>query len=137
MAQPLLTMSAKGVIRDPQEKASWLLAYYLTSNYSQSNIFRGSILSLPKRIQEFDRDVEDLRSKLREDIENLLRPYFDDVSCLVTTSFPEKDDPRAVNATVEVIFTEAGERYSLGRVISVAGNKAFHVMSINNTGIAP
>lgn len=136
MAQPVLTLSTKGVLQDPKDKADRQMAYYLVSNHSQSNMLRDFVLSLPKRIQEFEGDVELLCAKIREDVQNLYRIIFDAIEVTVTPSYPNEADPNEVNLTVQALVTEAGTTYSLGRIINVKGNRTFEIMSINNTGIA-
>jgi len=136
MGQPVLTLSTKGLLQDPQSKADRQMAYYLTTNHSQTNMFRNSILSLPKRIEQFEEDVDLLCSQVREDLQNLYTIIFDAVQITVTPSYPNKEDPNEVNLTVLAMLTEDGVNYSLGRLINVKGNRTFTVMSINNTGNA-
>lgn len=134
MAEQVPSLSAKGWLADPKAKADRLMAYYMTSNYSQTNLFRGEIVSLPKQIQQYGKSATDLRDYIQSDVERLFGAYFDSVSCEVTTDRPDPEDEGRLNITVSAFLTQDGQTYSLGRLIEVNNNIVNRIMDINNTG---
>lgn len=135
MAHDVHSMSLKGVIREPQPKADRLMSYYFTSNYSQSNLFRPHIVSLPRQIQHYGSDILRLCSAVERELTGLLAHYFDQVSCEVRSDLPNPADPARYNLTVSVLLMQDGTTYSLGRLIEVEGNAIKRIMKHNNTGV--
>ncbi len=131
---PVPSLSGKGWIRDAKPKADKLMAYYLTSNFSQTNLFRGEVVSLPKQVQEFNSDPTALRDLIQDDLRRMLGRYFDQVTVEVTTDRPNKEDPARLNITLSVFVTQEGQTYSLGRLIETADGQVSQIMAINNKG---
>lgn len=124
-SQPLPTLDTAGWVTDVAEKAERLLGYFITSDFSQSNIFLGSIQSLPSVIQASASDFLVLRRVVEDQINSLFRPYFQGVSTNVTI------EPNVINGIesdaqytirLELKVTESGITHSLGRLLSVSNS---------------
>ena len=124
-SQPLPTLDTAGWVTDVAEKAERLLGYFITSDFSQSNIFLGNIQSLPSVIQASASDFSVLRRVVEDQINSLFRPYFQGVSTNVTI------EPNVINGIesdaqytirLELKVTESGITHSLGRLLSVSNS---------------
>ncbi len=134
MANAIPSLSGKGWIQDVKPKADKLMAYYLTSNYSQTDLFRGDVVSLPKQVQEHNSDPVALRDLIRADLERLLGRYFDSVTVDVSTDIPNKDDPARLNITLNATVVQDGVSYALGRLIESAQGQVAKIFTLNNEG---
>lgn len=84
----LLSLNQNSVIEDRNAIIDIVLARYYIAQYSQSNIFLGKVRSLSYSIMSSGRDggVDRavLESKIKDDIEALLKPYFSSTDTVVT-----------------------------------------------------
>lgn len=128
----LPTLTASGWVSNIAEKADSAMAYYFTSDFSQSNIWAGQITSLPYEVQLNNSNPQELRLAIEADMKTYLGRYFDTVTCNVSTDLPAADDPTRINVTLDVIVTEGGINYSLGRLIQTVNGKIVSVANINN-----
>lgn len=132
MPAPVPSLSSAGWVQGPAEKADLLFSYYFTSEYSQSLLYQGSVISLPAQVQQMGHDPLELRLLIRKDIERLFQPYFEQVSVEVTTDTPDPADPTRLNITLDCSVVDAGVTYSLGRLISTVNSKILKIKEINN-----
>lgn len=116
------TLSTEGWLSDARLQASYLMKYFLVSDYSQSNDYLGQVKSLPYYIQRGSSNF----FYLQEDIQNALRElfgrHFDDVEAgvkiLTSDDLPEIDKSR-YNIDISIIVTKNGTKYSLGRLLQI------------------
>jgi len=134
MARPLMSLSLKGTIHDPQQKADRLMSYYFTTNRSQSNIFRRHMISLPYQIQSRSGDIRAIQKSVESELQTYLSHYFDSVSAHVRSDIPNREDPGRYNLIVDVILMQDGVSYSLGRLLEVDGSIIKAIIKVNNEG---
>ncbi len=132
MSAKVPTLSAAGWVDHPAEKADQLISYYFVSEASQTHLYPGQVVSLTAQVQEWGHDPLELRQRIRDDMERYLRPYFDEVIIDVTTETPAVDGTNRFNVTLNCIVIDKGERYSLGRLITVVNSKIVRIVDINN-----
>ncbi len=133
MSSPVATLSGAGWVDSLPEKADRLMSYYFVSEASQSQLFNGTIVSLPAQVQAYGHDEQEIRYRVRDDLMRYLAPYFTDVSLDVRTDLPNANDPNRINITVDAIVTEGSQRYSLSRLITTVNSKIVEIVNINNT----
>ena len=84
----LLSLNQNSVIEDRNAIIDIVLARYYVSYRSQSTVFLGQVKSLSYSIMSSGRDGgvnrAILETKVREDVEAMLRPYFDSIQTVVT-----------------------------------------------------
>lgn len=133
-SNPVPSLSTAGWVRDVASKADLLVSHYFISEYSQSALYRTQITSLPRQVQEFGNDENNLRTAVRTEMENYLARYFDVVQVEVTVDKPVPGDPNRINVILSVLITDQGQQYSLGRLISTVNSKIVEIVNINNKG---
>lgn len=126
------TVSTSGWVDNIPEKADRLLSYYFVSDFSQSNLHRGQILSLPAQLQQNGHDPLALRQAMKSELENYFGQHFDSVVVDVDTETPNPQDPNRIQVTVGVIITHQGRQYSLGRLVRTINSTIVDIIDINN-----
>lgn len=128
------TLSSSGFVVQVAEKADRLLSYFFTSEASQSELYNGSIASLPDLIQKFN----DQTTELVKATESLLSAYFsrhfDNVNVIASTNYPQPGDESRTNLTIRVTFVDKGQPYDLGRIVNIVDSKIAKIIHLNNTG---
>lgn len=73
----LHTLSTDGTIKDAVSIVDKVIAYYITSDYSQSNVFLGKVKSFRYRLREHNGDKSDveLRDVIKSDMEFIISRY--------------------------------------------------------------
>jgi len=131
MSVALPSLDTAGWVTDVGEKAERLLAYFLTSDHSQSNAFVGLVQSLPYIIQSYIGNFLFLRGEIERSLNALYRDYFDGCSITVTIEPIVQNGVESeseYSITLAVTVTEAGRNHSLGRILSV-NNKVINRVS--------
>lgn len=134
MPKEVPTLSPQGWLSSPAEKIDRLLSYYFLTHASQSNLFQGSLVSLPKQVQQYGHDPDTLREEIRETLQSYLQPYFDSASVEVAISYPEKDNDRRYDVRLDIVLTQDGERHTAGHLISTLDSVVTRYMAQNNYG---
>lgn len=132
MANPIGTLSAKGWVNEMSIKADYLLSYYFTSQYSQSNLYRGGISSLQYHLQMWGNSPNALTNQLPEAIKNYLSGYFDMVTATVKLVDPTSVDDGRMTIQLSVSVTQDGVTSSLGRLVSYLNSKIVSIFNMNN-----
>lgn len=114
---PLLTVSRKGILRGIAEKADRKLAYYMTSDASQSILYKGSVRSLQSTVQQKGGDRLALEEAVQKDMEALYSGLYDEVTANISVKEQAWDGSQRFDIQIDVIITQDGVRYSLGRLI--------------------
>lgn len=97
----------------PLSQMSKLWEYYQASDYSQSNTFRGRIISLKYTLQT-ETNPERLSKAIQQDIETLYGEFFDGVTPLIEVKELEGE---IVNINIDITCTRNFEEYKLTRAI--------------------
>lgn len=128
------SLSTDGWIDSPVKIADNIFSYFFVSDYSQSYIYAGKIVSLPWLIQAGQGNEQKTAELVQTDLNNLFSSYFTDV--IVSTSIQsDSQAPNNAILTIYVNFTSEGKSYTLGRLIEVVDLTINKITSINNNGV--
>lgn len=130
MVRPVPTLTSTGWLTDIAKRADALMSYYLTSEYSQTSIYKGKVTSLTYHVQQHNSNPEKLQSTVESDLRVYFERYFDSVDLTVTTNLPNPDDPNRVNLQIDVVVYEGEYRYSLGQEIRSANGKVIEIIKL-------
>lgn len=128
------TLSPAGWITNIVDKLDFLITYTFLSNYSQSNIYKGKIVSIQWMIQEYGSDLTRLTSYMTISLEEYFKRYFDEAVVIVERS--KLDDPSSNKVTLSLIVnvTDNGVMYSLAHSVSMANSVFSGYAKLNNEG---
>jgi hypothetical protein len=129
---PVPTLTAKGWATDMETKADMLLSYYFTSQYSQSNLYRGGISSLQYQLQQWGNNPMSLQNYLQTAISTYLSKYFDSANVLITIVDPTSQQDQRMTVQVDARVTQNGVTASLGRLVYFLNATIVSIMNMNN-----
>lgn len=120
-----------GWISSVEKKGEKVLVYFLTSEYSQSVLYPGSIASLQYLVQRFGGDPIELQRQIQEVLQDLMERYFGSVDVSVTVNGMDGDENRLV-IQFSCIIRDAVPEVSLGRRVEVIDGALDKIVAINN-----
>ncbi len=133
----MTTLSSAGVISTLPEIADKSMAYFFASEYSQSNIHRGNVISLPWIVHRFQSDEGELKDELQKRLTTYLERIFEGAEVTVQTSADRGVDEPKYEVRIDAIVFDNGQRYSLGYLIQTSRGEVVNIMNMNNTGTDP
>lgn len=133
---PIATLSLNCWVKSGAAKADYLLAYFLTSNYSQTNLYRGQIASLQWLIFRYGQDPNTLCTQVTATLTKYLQRSYPDgvyVTCTNDANTPT-NTTNLYTLQLVVEISENGQTKSLGRLVNYDGSKVVSIINMNNTG---
>lgn len=131
MSKFIPTLGVAGWINEPEKVADYILSCFLTTDKSQSNIFRQHSDSFQSLLAEFTNDVYGLERRLQDVLSTKLKKTFE----LGTTvnvrveSLPDKPDQFTIN--LEAIVVSEGKEYLVGKLVKTEKSKIVQINDIN------
>lgn len=121
------TVDSSGWLTSPNAIAECILADYAGTNYSQSAVHYGTLLSLSKAIQNNPNDMDGVAIQVRTDLEQMFNNFLYGVE-VQTRSIPQTDENGVesgsrYNLQMGVWYDTSNGRDSLMRAISITDNK--------------
>jgi len=129
------TLTTDGFVQNIGPLADRLLSYFLVSEYSQSNIYYGKISSLAYLVYKYGSDPQQMNIEIQRTLQTYLDRHFDSVTIRVTIEDdPENPDSGQYGLRLDIQVSKDGERYSLGKEVSVINSKLVSLMDTLNNG---
>lgn len=125
------TLSTIGWTTDPAVMFDYAFADFMTSNYSQSVEYVGSIASLPWVIQKTAQNTSALQSIAQQTLENHLTGLFE----VVQVRAEVRDHPTQVGAQQLIFYVGGmvdGKPYNFVRAIENIESKTLQLFELNN-----
>jgi len=111
------TLSRVGFNNSPSAILSKQFEYFLISEYSQSNLYRGKIASLKWILANNDKPV-DVKTNLSKYITTMYENYFDNVNVIIDLT----DSDTSTLYNINVVVTIDDKEYSLLTELNISGN---------------
>lgn len=127
-AYPLLN----GFETEPRKILDLCFSSYLLTDASQSNEFKGDVISLPKRIQLFNGIEDILVEEIRLDLEKIYSRYFEQIDVNVRYKGIDETPEHTVDIYIAVTVVRDGITYDLARTVNVVDSKTFNVVNTLN-----
>lgn len=132
MGEVVPSLSSSGWITELAERADRTMAYYLTSDHSQSELYAGRVVSLQYHIEQFGHSHSLLQQQVNQDLERYFGRYFDRIDLTVSVNGPGENNEDRTELRIECIITEGNQRYSLGKLITTIDSKVIGIFDLNN-----
>jgi len=126
MAKAIPTLNVEGFIKDTDTMVIKLYEYFIVSEYSQSNTFRGNISSL-KYILQSNTDILDIKNEIVNTLETMYGRYFDSVTAIVDVT----EDGSMVNYAIDIIVIDSNNKTN--RLVNVVNTVGDSIININDT----
>lgn len=110
------SLSGNGWLTDPKEQMGYMMAAVLTSDYSQSTIFAGRVVSLPWIVAQNQNNKYVVVEKLQSSLEEMFKRVFDTVTCVVSA---DNGTDVKYNLNIDLSVTKNGKGYSLLSVANI------------------
>lgn len=130
MAKKIPTLTPKGFVDAIADKGDAAMVNFYVSQYSQSNLYRGSNRPLAYLVQQYGSNSIAMAEALEIELTSYLNRLFDFASIEAEGT----EDGDRINLRIDVIIRDDGKEYSLGHEIMTANSKIIDVIDINNTG---
>lgn len=139
MGAPYPSLSSAGFISETYKKADRIMSTFFTSEFSQSNFYRGKISSLQYLVKSHGKEPNVLALKVQEMLTALFNRYFNDTlreSVTITVTSKDVDDStdNRYKLNVDAVLVVDSIPYSLGRILDVENSLIKNIFEINNTG---
>lgn len=125
-------MTLGGVITDPQAGLNYIMSCFFFSKYSQTDIYRGNVISLSKIVQQHGDNTVDVATEIERSLQTLLQRYFQ-VAVVEARAF---DDGANIEVSIQGhVITEdsTGERrLDLGYSLSAADGTFKNIVDVLN-----
>lgn len=133
---PAPTMSLQGFVTDLAGKLDNLLADFFTSDFNQTQLYPGTVVSFYELVQRVGGDAQKLIPLLQQAITTFLTPYYRTVQVEVQAQTPLDLDP---SIRVELIMSIALSDVSGGvgayqRLLVADDSKMSQIIKLNNEG---
>jgi len=115
-----------------ENKADYALSCFLTSEYSQSDLYYGKIASLPYLVQRYSNDPIELQSAARDSLEGLIQRYFGEENAVEVNVTEDSDKPGQLTIRFNCIIRENNRSYSLGKQVETLNGRVTRIAKINN-----
>lgn len=131
---PVPTLSSKGLVTQPYTKADHLFSYFLVSQASQTNMFKGHVSSLTYLVQYHAGDENGLKEAVRQSLFTLFNDFFETVAIDVEIKEPvsaaEKD--KRFDLRMVVTFNQEGKPYNMARLAFIENSRVINIVNENN-----
>lgn len=133
MVIPVPTLSTQGWVTDLAGKIDTLLAHYISSDYEQSNTFKGSISNLQYLIEQHSGDPLSTADSIARSVQTYLGRYYENVIAEAKFSLiDEKESRSTVKITLSLNFTEEGVTHTANRLLTYFNGKFKEITETNN-----
>lgn len=109
MSSAIYSCSTDGIISEPSMVLERAYAYYLASDYDQTNIYYGNVTSFKKLLSTYSDDHDNLKLEMERSLETYMKNFFSDA--IVNVTIAEK------NLSTEIEVTDDnGDKHRLSDV---------------------
>ncbi len=114
MAPILPTLTSVGWLKNPKDIMGTLFANALVSDYSQSNIYQGTITSISYIVFTHQNNIDALTTALRDQLEKYYSRYFDNTLTVETASSINSNGKYTISCNISAIAN--GELLALATI---------------------
>lgn len=125
------TLSSAGWVNDAVSMGVKLMDYFLVSEHSQSQLYRGDITSMTHLVQQYGSEPTQLAEQTRTQLQNYLSRYFDQVQVNTTSDKLDSATGR-YNLTIDVLLSKDGRQHSLGRLLEIGESQVLSVSDVTH-----
>ena len=126
------SLGTEGWLKDPESVADELLSSFLTTNTSQSTLFRQHNKSLQYILQEFSGDMLGLETELHKVLTSKLTSVFGDSASIIIEVESDEAKPDQFSIKFNSTVNVKGREYVIGKLVNFANSKVLQITNINN-----
>lgn len=128
----LPSLSDDGWVNGSIRTADYLFSHFLLSDFSQSYIYNGFVVSFPYILQNTQGNMIDTVDQTNRALETYFTKYFNNVVVEVT-EIPNEAEPSAASISIYVRFTDTtGKEFVLGKLLELNNTIVKKIIDLNN-----
>jgi hypothetical protein len=126
------TMSIKGWIDHPEDKADYVISCFMESNYSMSVLHRDQNISLQYLLKVYANRMLDLETRLQDELDAKLKASFNEQSNANVTVVEDPENPNqyTINFTGYVVTAE--KTFTVGWMVQFQDSRVLKIAKLNN-----
>lgn len=132
MPKAIPTLSSLGWVSSIEQKADFILSYFITSEHSQSYTHWGSVSSLPFLVQRYGDSEVELENKCKEVLTGVMDRTFDQVVSTNVSVTTADDRSGQLSIHFHCVVNEEGREHSLGRKVKFLNSRLVSIAELNN-----
>lgn len=133
---PAPTMSDRGWVTNPGEKADFLLSWFYESDAAQTYIYKGKVLNIQNLLERYGSDIGAITTEMQQGLEAYFQSYFDSAIVQVTSNDdPSVNPSNAITLTVSAQVKQDGQTYSVSGLVQQVNSRFQRVLNYVNTGV--
>lgn len=126
------TMSVKGWIDHPEDKADYVIACFLETNYSMTVVHRDQNESLQHLLQQHANHMYDLEQILQDKLDAKLKASFNQQSYSVVTVNESTEKPGQFTIEFTGYVVTDSKTYTVGWMVQFQDSRVMKIAKINN-----
>lgn len=130
MAKCIPILDANGFSTDLPIKADEAMSNFYITQRSQSDSFRGQVVSLSHLIQQFGNDPRQLQEQTKRILGAYFERQFDGVDLAVTT---EVNGP-SIDLQIDAILRDGDDQINLVHAVTYTNSKIKSIIDLQNNG---
>ena len=133
--KPVPSLGTQGWVTDDTNIMDLLLSHFFLSDYNQTQLYPGNVISLPEIIQKNSNQIDGIINELKNKLTNYLNRYYDDVEVNlegdpdINTSPDIKFDLR-----ISIVVKSNNGVDSYTNLIQTENSKLINIIKLNNFG---
>lgn len=126
------SLSEDGWVNSPILMGDYLLSHFFLSDFSQTELYNGSISSLPYLITQYQGNISGLLSAVQTTLQQYLSRYFSSVT-IETNQVPNPTNSSQIGFSIYVSYVGAdGVTYTLDNLIQTMDSKISSIIKTTN-----
>lgn len=136
MANVVPSLSDRGWVKGPSEKADQLLANFFATDVAQSYLYKDHMTNAQGLLAQYGKDIPRLCSEMQAQLQTYLAAYFDRVNVEVTSdAFDPAHVQNTVTLTISIGLAQDGVNYAIDKMVQAVNSKFKRITNYINTGV--
>lgn len=130
MAKVIPVLDPKGFVTDLSTKADQAMANLYITQRSQTDAFRGHMVSLADMIKRFGNDARQLVEHVKETLQSYFDRQFDECTLAVYS----KENGSSIDLHIDAILRDGNEQINLVHAVTYTNSKIKSIIDLQNEG---
>ncbi|WDS62375.1 hypothetical protein [Pseudomonas phage D6] len=126
------TMGLKGWIDHPEDKADYIIACFMESNYSMTVSHRDQNISLQYLLKEYANRMLDLETRLQKELDDKLKAAFNADSYANVTVIEDTDKPSQFTINFTGYVVTDSKTFTVGWMVQFQDSRVLKIAKLNN-----
>ena len=125
------SLSIDGWVNTPLRSADFLFSHLFLADYSQTYLYYTHVKSIPDLIYKNQESISSLITDVKNTLDTYFGQYYETVNSEVTAT---ETEGTSVTMNIFLELIEAGDAYTLSKVIEFSDSKVKSIIDYNNNG---